>query len=279
MELKCTYGTFSFCGSYLYGCLIKDPWITEPKTVISSVTGRHHKKRNNKSVKGVIFNKPVVHYLPRGLNLTYKDIKTLVISECGLKSICREDLDGLEQLEILCLKQNELQSLPTNLFFGMTKLKKISFSCNKIRIMSSRMLLHLADNDLKLVNFENNPAIDAVYQPGHPNSVESMKELMSIVDSKCQPPSNRSDPVFVLQLAENIASMWQSRDTADFTIIAGPSGMSEGFQVHKFILISQSPVFSLRIREARSKLVDTFSIKDFSAKAVESMLYFMYTGS
>lgn len=87
-----------------------------------------------------------VNRFPRGFGSFFPRLKRLNIIHCGLSTISRDDLIGLEELEHLAIIFNPLTSLPSDLFIGMTQLKSISFKDNKVKTMSSKLLDQILKN-------------------------------------------------------------------------------------------------------------------------------------
>lgn len=259
-----------------YTCTIENASITKPGTEITKVIGKHLEDNKNKDVEAIYFKDSVVEFFPRGLHKIFTRLTDFNIFGCGLKEITREDLNGLENLEALHLNRNELQTLPSDLFIGMHKLKAISFYINKLQFLSSKMLLPIIGNGLNSVNFGHNPIIDQNYCPEDKGNVNSLQELMDIIDKEC------SEPLDVKHYSARVVKdLWTSKDYSDFIIIGGggDEGGSKKFAVHKCVLGLQSTVLAAAFKnDMKEKKTGTLTIEDFSADAVEGMLEFMYTG-
>lgn len=146
-----------------YSGIINAASITEPRTEIKTIKGKHLPGKTNADVQFLCFQNADVNYLPRGLNLIFPNLISLEIYNCGLKEISRKDLIGLRQLRSLSVHKNELTSLPYDLFVDKPNLKKIFFKDNKIEFMSSKLLEPIIKNDLEFVDFLNNPRIDEFF--------------------------------------------------------------------------------------------------------------------
>jgi Leucine-rich repeat (LRR) protein len=184
MELKCEFRSIEG-----YTCVVNKTSITEPTTEIKEIYGEHEPGKSHKDVESIIFLSAKVHYFPRGLSKIFPALKSLIIYKCGLKSITRDDLNGLEKLEILALRSNQLRQLPSNLLVGMTKLKRILFDNNNLERISSKLLEPIANNALDLVYFQANTKIDAYFGPEY-GGVKSLLELMEIIDKSCDEPDD-----------------------------------------------------------------------------------------
>jgi hypothetical protein len=260
---------------------VRQASITFPGATVKSAVGKHERGKYNNDVEAITFRNTNVSYLPRNITKIFPNVKQLSVYNCGLLLLTREDLMGLENLEVLVICGNRLQSLPSDLFVGMQKLRKISFYSNRLEYMSSEILQPIL-GQLQSANFQMNTKIGAVYDPENPNSVESLQKLMEIIDRNCLPPQSHSDATQLRQLTTSImntASIWQAGDISDFTIIAGPQGAAKKFKVHKIILGTQSDVFAAAFNRAiEENKYGVMHIDDLSAIVVEGFLHFLYTG-
>jgi len=181
-------------------------------------------------------------------------------------------LIGLENLETLLLERNDLTSLPDDLFVRMKKLKVISFSANRLNVISSRLLEPILLNDLIKVSFAHTGTINAYFQPGetkpHVQLVPTMQMLMDRIDKTCVDP-RESQPLN--QMPHEIGKrLWASKALSDFIITAD----SVEFKVHKIVLATQSRVFEKMLEEKSLQK----NIDGFTAAVVENFLRCLYTG-
>jgi Leucine-rich repeat (LRR) protein len=277
MELNCIFTDQSWLMSnhniIRYTCEITDASITQSGTEISRCIGEHLPNRTNNYVTAIRFEETTVHYFPQGVHNIFPNLKALEISGTGLKEISREDLIGLENIEDLVLDNNQLTSLPSDLFAEMKSLKEISIFHNKLEFISSKLLEPIVGNELTYVDLRANPSINAIFWPENEGSVESVEELMGLMDE-----DSKIDEFYQV-IATCFKDLWTSKRFADFTIIGGFDGSSKEFAVHKIVLATHSSVFTA-IFENDMKETQTgkMVIDDFSADTVEGMLRFMYTG-
>lgn len=272
-------------------------WFYMPESTEHKFDGLHSPGKTNDDVKRVKFQGHVRgHYddywderdgrylqsdhhnlkkFPRGITQIFPRLESLDFIRCGLTSIEREDLIGLENLSSLNLSYNELESLPSDLFKGMKNLKTISFVGNKLKYLSSNLLQPIKDNGLKLVDFSKNGKFPHSYSPGEHTRFNSLQKLMDAIDKNFQTFVEEEEkevygPVF--------EELWATKMYSDFTIIGGDGEVKE-FLVHKNILGPQSSVlaavFETDLKESKT---GTMTIDGFSADTVEGMLQFLYTG-
>jgi hypothetical protein len=263
------YTSFSLYHYRYYNCSINQASITKEGMTISPIVGEHEQSKSNQDVESVNFFRTTVEYFPRGLVNYFPNLKALDIENCGLKMICREDLEGLENLEILVLRNNKLRSLPTDLFIGMKKLRVINCYNNMLECLSPKLLEPLVGH-LEVVDFRNNTNIDKRFEMLR-SALELEKLMLAIKEQE-----NRQQ--FAEQALLSMAAMWESGRFSDFTIVAGAAESSKEFKVHTFVL-AQSEVFAAAFtHEMKEKQEKKMIIDDFSADVVEEMLRFIYTG-
>jgi Leucine rich repeat len=171
-----------------YACAVSAAAIRVSGTEITAFHGNHQEGRTNFDVEMVWFGDTTVEHFPRGMWRIFPNLKVVMIFNCGLRALRREDFEGLQDLEKVSFDNNNLRSLPSNLFEGMGKLKKVMFNNNKLAYMSSNLLVPIYRNQLTFVQFMNNTRIGAFYDPNTEGSVESVRELMRIIDRNCEPP-------------------------------------------------------------------------------------------
>lgn len=172
---------FEYYPGGVYTCTIKSPKIFEDSAEIISISGQHKPRRTNADVKIIIFQ-TTVNFIPKNLGRFFPNAVALHVQGWELKSIRREDLIGLKNLERLIVDGNFITSLPDDLFEDTPKLKNISFCGNKIESMSSKLLQPVIKNEFLNIRFRQNTKIDAFYKPGDPQSVASVEELVKTID-------------------------------------------------------------------------------------------------
>lgn len=231
------------------------------------------------NVQSVAICYQVLNCFPRGFGSYFPHIKQLDIRSCELKMISREDLFGLENLELLSITWNFLTSLPSDLLTGMNSLKSVSFRHNKLETMSSKLLEPILKNHPTLIDFRGNVNINSYYARDHPllTTGTSLKELMDLMDNGCKKPEANLSEVkyFKEDLASGFSNLWTTGEHSDFIIKAGP----KEFRVHKTVLAIQSPVFDAMFKsDMQENNTGSVIIKDFSTEAIETFLSCLYTG-
>lgn len=155
----------------------------------------------------------------------------------------------------------------------MPKLKVIWFDRNKLRCLNSKLLEPIMNNDLKWISFKENERINDIFFPGC--SIGTVKDLMNIIDEKCDPPIEPLKEVFYEKLAKGFEGMWLSGEFSDFTIFTE----TKKLRVHKSILSITSSVFRKMFADENLEIqANELRIEDVSEKAVEEFLHYFYIG-
>lgn len=110
------------------------------------------------SIKSIYFEKCLMRKIPTGLSEIFPNLETLSVNQCGLAIICKDDLKSFKNLKTLILPNNDLTSLPGNLFEENTTIERISFRGNKLTSIG----INLLDPLLKVsaVDFRDNFCIN-----------------------------------------------------------------------------------------------------------------------
>lgn len=146
----------------VYSRSVVDYAILRPETTANIDEVEHQEQKTNDEIASLSFIKSRLKFLPRRLDNNFPNITKLSILKCGLKSITREDLKGLEELETLNLLNNLLKKLPNDLFVHTIHPTYISFFANKLDELSSEVLKPIF-NGLQYANFLENANIDVIF--------------------------------------------------------------------------------------------------------------------
>lgn len=284
MELNCKfeYQNWSFekqrpVYKRNYVCDVTIAEIDKPGIILGAFNGTHQAGKSHEDVDILVFTGARMKHFPRGIHKIFPHLRVLQVLSCGLTTINRIDLSGLEFLERLDFEGNELESLPSDLLVGMPRLRCISFFGNQIKFMSSDILKPVVDKGLSYVNFQNNKSISALYHTTNPESVASIDELMKFIDEKCTKPMPETPDHNDLStrtresLTTAVSHLWESKNFTDFTVITG----SKIFRVHKFVLATHSSKFAEMLTNQE---VNEITIEDLDEVVVEAFLHYFYTG-
>lgn len=117
----------------MYRCQVQNLVIDSIKSsLVSFAIGNHLQYYGNHDVIAFHADHKIIHYFPRGLEITFPNIEIVYIYHSGLKQITQYDLKSLKNLVVLDLWGNDIQIIPEGLFENNPKLKHISFTDNRL---------------------------------------------------------------------------------------------------------------------------------------------------
>lgn len=257
--------------------MVESAAITKPGTIIA-FEGVHQQGKTNDDVEGVRFENTVVEYFPVGIDKIFPRLNSILIRNCGLKTITQTDLACFVYLKSLNLSENKLTTLPNDLFKNMFNLQWIFLQENLIEYMSSKLLLQIKNNSFEWISFSGNKKIDESYKKSTHNTLEA---LMAAIDKKCSPPNLAlTDLADVLRSLDKPPEAWLDKQEqllktgkhSDFTIKVH----GKEYKVHKNILSAQSSVFD-KMFDDGLKEQNLKQVEDFTEKAFEEFLAYLYT--
>jgi BTB/POZ domain/Leucine rich repeat len=252
MNIECSFDL----NSWGYGSIVRSANITEPETEIESFIGEHHEEeKTDVDVNSIRFEKTIVKFFPQSISKHFTNLKKLHLVFCGLKKICKEDLNGLN-LKTLILTGNELVTLPDNLFESMQNLETLGFMLNNLESLTSKLLQSL--HKLKFIDFRKNTKINAFYEsrPNQTGATRTVKDLMNIIDSQCDIPID--------------IELWTGGIASDVLVVVG----TKEYRVHKTVLAAKSELFQNSFKKLKN--TKEWRFPDYSTKAFECFLQFAY---
>lgn len=142
-----------------YSCTVKNfITVTEQNNVIESAVGSHGDEKGDLMVEALHLNKSSssqVHYLPRGLNVIFLNLKRIYVEGVGLKEVHQSDFKALPELQVLSFYDNNLEYLEKDLFKFNTKLHTFGANFNKISLIHPDIFDHL--HGLTSLRINGNP--------------------------------------------------------------------------------------------------------------------------
>ena len=119
---------------YNYRCTVdNDPnIISKESAVINEVTGSHQTSKSHNDVLGIYASDKTIHFFPKGLEKTFKNIKLIDITICQLKEIHQADLKPFPNLVHLSLSYNEIEVIEEGLFDYNPNLEVVGFYERKL---------------------------------------------------------------------------------------------------------------------------------------------------
>lgn len=271
MEIQCNFSTYS---KYYYKCTVTSINITEPSKV-ASWKGKHLENKSNENVTWLSISNQNVKFVPENLLTTFLNTTQLTLQNCGLISVKRSDLAGLEKLTTLDLSRNKLVMLPDDLFRDMKNIENIHFNNNQIRFLSS-MLLKPLEKKLLIADFKTNVKIDECFNKKTAGQ-DDLQKFMATIDGSCSPPGTRKlQKVDSLNnMLTNFEKLRTSEKLLDFTIEV----QGKTFKVHKCVLSAQSSVFDEMFSKDTAKATQALAnVKTINQKDFEAFLNYFYTG-
>lgn len=270
MELKCKLkkrGTRTYKDAYDINnqVLIESKW---NKSL--TCTGKNIDEESSRLIRAVFFNNCVMKNIPKQLNQTFPNLELLSVNNCGLQEITRDDLKGFAHLKHLLLRNNELMTLPGDLFLDNPDIEQISFKANK--------LLHIGHNildpliKLQSADFRRNLRINTKYSVSRFMNNE-MRKLNIYHFNKLRGKIGRMiahDSMKSTGLKQDIENFLSNDDFKDFTVKID----DKRFLVHKFILAARSPVMNALMKQEPD--ADEISLIDISIESFEKILDFVY---
>lgn len=158
MNIECRFKKFAFfyaVDSYEVQKqnLIESKWDKTLKFYGDGITDESHHL-----IKSIYFEKCLMRKIPTGLSEIFPNLETLWINQCGLEVITKDDLAGFKNLKALLLPNNDLTSLPGNIFEENKFVEKLSFRDNKLASIGRNLLDPLLK--VSFVDLRNNFCID-----------------------------------------------------------------------------------------------------------------------
>ncbi|CAG9811624.1 unnamed protein product [Chironomus riparius] len=136
ITLNCSYRTSSIPWPVLgeiYECYIeRDLFITHAKMPISDAVGEHKSWKNAEKVVGFYARSAEVHYFPNGLEKIFPNLRLIAIAMSNLREVRQQNLIPFDQLQYLCLFDNEIETIEKHLFAYNLMLEAIDLRENRI---------------------------------------------------------------------------------------------------------------------------------------------------
>jgi Leucine-rich repeat (LRR) protein len=124
---------------------------------------------------------------PRGIGSIFPNIKELILNNCDIDIISREDFADLKQVDALSLMGNLIADLPGDVFDDLQDLREMHLDDNKIEFIDTKLFDALPQ--LEVVNLEGNICIDQNWQdlnipPGRDSMIQE-------IAGKCMDPMSQ----------------------------------------------------------------------------------------
>lgn len=175
MDLHC-----EFKREWRYKCIVKSVLPNDSKTI--RIIGDHAKGRTNRDVEVFVIGKVNLGEFPQGIGGVFPSLVQLVIENCGITRISRDDFAGLGNVKFLYLTQNRISELENDVFTNVRGLQHLDLSQNLLRVvhpMAIELLTRLQHLDLR-----RNPTIDKKWD-NLLNNTKDRNKMLEEINSKC----------------------------------------------------------------------------------------------
>lgn len=99
---------------------------------ISDAVGEHKSMKNDEKVVGFYARSADVHYFPNGLEKIFPNLRLIAIAMSNLREVRQQNLIPFDQLQYLCLFDNEIETIERHLFAYNLMLEAIDLRENRI---------------------------------------------------------------------------------------------------------------------------------------------------
>ncbi|KAL7012791.1 hypothetical protein ACKWTF_015052 [Chironomus riparius] len=220
--------------------------------------------------------------IPKGLTQIFPNLEILIINDCKISKIDREDLKGLENLKELIVEHSPVYHLDTEVFRDLRELEVIMFHKTKLTTIEPNIFDTL--KSLKAVYLIQNPSINAIYiesiDLSLPDNFDphtkapSINELKKIING-CSPCDS---------VCTDLKKLLANEEFKDFTVTIKEScyhGIdcnerccNEVLTVHKFLLIARSPILAKMIhKNPDARNLNLIDIPRYAFKKVVDYFY------
>lgn len=187
--LTCTFETSeNDDGDEIYECFIENQQV--PENVKLLFQGQHLSGKNDNDVTSIVFTKSPMKKIPQ-ISKTFKNIKSLNINSCELKSVTKFDLKQFPQLSQFGLKSNKLEFIPSDLFEFTRNLTEIYFQFNSINFIGSKVFENLPN----LVYLSILRSGDLDVSVSYSKSKNNMEEVNKTIIEKMKPPVDEREMI------------------------------------------------------------------------------------
>lgn len=125
-----------------YSCIAHNININAPGDEIKW-TGQHTPSSTDRNVNALVIRYLNVKYMPNKVGNTFNKLKILILRDCGLKKLSKDDFVTLEELFEIQISGNEISSIDAGVFDELTLLKSLNLSENKIKVLPSKIFAML----------------------------------------------------------------------------------------------------------------------------------------
>lgn len=247
-KVNCTFDHLNWSpyDQISYSCMVKNMLILENEEI--QMIGKHIDGETNLTVEAIAFINCGISRVPRGLTITFPNLKKFEIKNSNLMRIVRGDLKEYARCKQLHFSNNQIIFLPGDLLDDCNELDVLCFGKNKIQKIGTDLY-----NKLKYLKYVNLSG-----------SISRRDEMSPEKTSDAKSKSGNG-------IYGDLNKIIRSDEFKDFTILVG----EEKFKVHKFLLAARSQVLADIIKN--NIHAECFNLVDISVEIFREILKFIYT--
>jgi hypothetical protein len=173
-----------------YSCQARLVRFGDDRQVVG-VSKNHLAGKNDDDVRGIVINNQEMNFLPKGIELFFKNIRAIHTPYSKLKAITSDDLKGFPELEVASFPVNQVQFLDGDLFIHNPKLQYFDFDNNQITNIGPDFFKPL--KFLQFAKLENNLCINSMSE----NNVTEIQKISRDISFKCPPTVEMSQRIIL----------------------------------------------------------------------------------
>lgn len=160
--IDCEYGLFGpFNKPNYYECRARVIFDGDTKHV-TDVSHNHLNGLNNSHVQGIVFHDgQTIPVTPGSLQSFFPNLESLSVYRSGIQELKKEDLKGLNRLRNFVFRENNLETLESDLFSELPLLISINLIGNKLKVIEKDFFI--GNPLLEIIDFSENPIKHVAY--------------------------------------------------------------------------------------------------------------------
>lgn len=127
-----------------YTCIAHNIEIRAPGVAVNW-TGTHISSSvKDIQVNTLLIKEIIVEYVPKNIGSTFRRLRNLIIQNCGLKKLSKDNFIDMILLENIIITSNNISSIDAGLFDDLYLLKSLDLSKNEIKILPAKIFVELS---------------------------------------------------------------------------------------------------------------------------------------
>lgn len=157
LTLSCTFGRYEYKHvGRIYECIAKTELFGENDEKVAAISGIHLNGMTNVDVQGLDISFNSLKFFPQNIESFFPNLKVLYCAVNSVSYISNYHLVPFPNLVYIDLRGNKISSLDSNVFYGLTALKRIDFRYNNIKHVGYEFILPETGE----IKFNSNVCID-----------------------------------------------------------------------------------------------------------------------